>query len=158
MGAHGSRTFDDFVVGRSNKHAHAAALAAASGDGRRHRNPVFIWGRTGTGKTHLLQAIGHQFRTTRSGSGIVHTSVERFAIEFSAAIRRHRLGEFRARHRRCDLLLVPGVHALALREEIQPEFYATLRALQVRHAQIVVTPLARSECRRGLGLTPPAWR
>lgn len=133
------QTFASFVVGPSNQLAHAAAVAAAGGGGRRY-NPLFICGRTGLGKTHLMQAIAHRMQNDRPNSRILYISAERFTNEFITAIQHQRMDEFRNRYRHgCDLLLVDDIQFLAGREQTQEEFFHTFNALHGSGKQIVVT-------------------
>ena len=103
----GEFTFDTFVVGESNKMAYAAARAVADGVG--HYNPLFIYGDSGLGKTHLIYAIAHQIRTSRPSAKIIYTKGDDFINEFIELVRAGRGSEFRAKYRDADLLLVDDV-------------------------------------------------
>jgi chromosomal replication initiator protein len=132
-------TFPNFVVGPSNELAHAAAFAAAGGGGPRY-NPLFIAGRTGLGKTHLMHAIAHKVLAERPDACIVYVSAELFTNEFIQALQNHRMEEFRTRYRsECDLLLLDDIQFLAGREQTQEEFFHTFNALRDADKQIVVT-------------------
>ncbi len=132
-------TFANFVVGPSNQLAHAASMAAAGVNGRRH-NPLFICGGTGLGKTHLVHAIAHRVREERPDARIVYISAERFVNEFVQALTDQRMNDFRARYReRCDLLLVDDIHFLAGKTQTQEEFFHAFNALHQASKQIVVT-------------------
>lgn len=138
-GLNGKYTFGNFVVGPSNELAHAAAMAAAGGAGRRH-NPLFICGGTGLGKTHLVHAIAHRVREERPDARIVYISAEKFVNEFVQALTDQRMHEFRARYRdKCDLLLVDDIHSLAGKTQTQEEFFHAFNALHQASKQIVVT-------------------
>ena len=132
-------TFDNFVVGPSNQLAHAAAFASAGGGGPRY-NPLFLAGRTGLGKTHLMHAIAHKVLAERPGARIVYVSAEHFTNEFIQALQNHRMEEFRTRYRsECDLLLLDDIQFLAGREQTQEEFFHTFNALRDADRPIVVT-------------------
>jgi chromosomal replication initiator protein len=138
-GLNPKHTFKNFVVGPSNELAHAAAFAAAGGGGRRY-NPLFLAGRTGLGKTHLMHAIAHKVFADRPQSRIVYVSAEHFTNEFIQALQNHRMEEFRTRYRgECDLLLLDDIQFLAGREQTQEEFFHTFNALRDLDRQIVVT-------------------
>jgi chromosomal replication initiator protein len=132
-------TFQNFVVGPSNQLAYAASFAAAGGGGPRY-NPLFIAGRTGLGKTHLMHAIAHKVLAERPDARIVYVSAEHFTNEFIQALQNHRMEEFRTRYRaECDLLLLDDIQFLAGREQTQEEFFHTFNALRDADKQIVVT-------------------
>ena len=132
-------TFGNFVVGPSNQLAHAAAIAAAGGGGPRH-NPLFLCGGTGLGKTHLVHAVAHRFRTERPSSRILYVSAEKFVNEFVQSLQEGRMNEFRARYReRCDLLLVDDIQFLASKTQTQEEFFHAFNALHQADKQIIVT-------------------
>ena len=132
--------FANFVVGPSNDLAHAAALAAAGAGSVRRGNPLFIFGGTGLGKTHLLHAVGHHIRASRPDARIVVVSAEAFTNEFIAALANKEMDAFRTRYRmQCDLLLMDDVHNLAGREQTQEEFFHTFNTLHSADKQIVLT-------------------
>jgi chromosomal replication initiator protein len=132
-------TFSNFVVGPSNQLAHAASIAAAGGGGPRH-NPLFLCGGTGLGKTHLVHAVAHRFRTERPSSRILYVSAEKFVNEFVQSLQEGRMNEFRARYReRCDLLLVDDIQFLASKTQTQEEFFHAFNALHQADKQIIVT-------------------
>ncbi len=132
-------TFGNFVVGPSNQLAHAASIAAAGGGGPRH-NPLFLCGGTGLGKTHLVHAVAHRFRTERPSSRILYVSAEKFVNEFVQSLQEGRMNEFRARYReRCDLLLVDDIQFLASKTQTQEEFFHAFNALHQADKQIIVT-------------------
>jgi chromosomal replication initiator protein len=131
-------TFDNFVVGASNQFAHAASKAVANQPGD-HYNPLFIYGGVGLGKTHLVNAIGHQVLDGAEDARVVYLSSESFMNELIAALRRDRMDEFKSRFRRIDVLIVDDVQFLAGRERTQEEFFHTFNSLYDSHHQIVLT-------------------
>lgn len=130
--------FDNFVVGSCNQFAHAAARAVASSPSRSY-NPLFIYGGTGMGKTHLMQAIGRALLDERPGVRIVYTSGERFMNEMIACIRSNRMSTFQRHYRSADVLLVDDVHILAGKERTQEEFFHTFNELYDNQKQIVLS-------------------
>jgi chromosomal replication initiator protein len=131
-------TFDNFVVGASNQFAHAASKAVANQPSD-HYNPLFIYGGVGLGKTHLVNAIGHQVLDTNDDARVVFLSSDSFMNELIAALRRDRMDEFKSRFRRIDVLIVDDVQFLAGRERTQEEFFHTFNSLYDSHHQIVLT-------------------
>jgi chromosomal replication initiator protein len=121
-------TFDNFVVGASNQFAHAASKAVANQPGD-HYNPLFIYGGVGLGKTHLVNAIGHQVLDGAEDARVVYLSSESFMNETIAALRRDKMDEFKSRFRRIDVLIVDDVQFLAGRERTQEEFFHTFNSL-----------------------------
>ncbi|MBE7004796.1 MAG: chromosomal replication initiator protein DnaA [Ruminococcaceae bacterium] len=131
-------TFDTFVVGECNKLAHAAARAVADGASA-HYNPLFIYGDSGLGKTHLIYAISHQFRKRMPNAKIVYIKGDEFLNEFIRLVRSNRGEEFRAKYRDADLLLVDDVQFVAGKEQSQNEFFHTFNTLYESGKQIVLT-------------------
>ena len=131
-------TFETFVVGESNKMAYAAARAVADGASD-HYNPLFIYGDSGLGKTHLIYAIAHQIRSTRPSSKIIYIKGDDFINEFIELVRAGRGSEFRAKYRDADLLLVDDVQFVAGKEQVQNEFFHTFNTLYEAGRQIVLT-------------------
>lgn len=131
-------TFDTFVVGESNKLAYAAARAVADGASA-HYNPLFIYGDSGLGKTHLVYAISHQFHKRLPNAKIVYIKGDDFLNEFIHLVRAGRGDEFRAKYRDADLLLVDDVQFVAGKEQSQNEFFHTFNTLYEAGHQIVLT-------------------
>ncbi len=130
-------TFDEFIVGSSNNMAHAASLAVAQSPGRAY-NPLFIYGGTGLGKTHLMQAIGHHV-LRNSNARICYVTSETFINEFIESIQHNSFVQFRRKYRGVDLLLIDDIHFLTGKERMQEEFFHTFNALYDAHKQIVMT-------------------
>lgn len=131
-------TFANFVVGASNKFAHAAAEAVANKPGE-HYNPLFIYGGVGLGKTHLINAIGHQVFERLAAAKVGYFSAESFMNELIAAIREKRMDEFKNRFRKLDVLILDDVQFLAGREQTQIEFFHTFNTLHESHRHIVLS-------------------
>jgi chromosomal replication initiator protein len=132
-------TFETYVVGESNQLPAAAAQAVAESPGRCY-NPLFIYGGTGLGKTHLLHAVGNKIRQTNPQARVVYLSSEEFTNQFVEAVRDHRMPEFRRRYREeCDVLLLDDIQFLGKREETQKEFFYTFNALHEMSRAMVLT-------------------
>jgi len=131
-------TFDAFVPGPSNRFAHAAAMAVAEATPSTAYNPLFIYGATGLGKTHLLIAAGHHMYRLTPGIRVKYVTSEQFVTEFIKAVRERKGDEFRQRYREVDVLLVDDVQFLAKREETQTEFFHTFNHLHGAGKQIVI--------------------
>ncbi|MCX5737275.1 MAG: chromosomal replication initiator protein DnaA [Proteobacteria bacterium] len=131
-------TFDSFVVGKSNEFAHAASRAAAQDPGGVY-NPLFIYGGTGLGKTHLMQAIGHMVLDDNPQARIYYAPSERFMNEMIQAITAGRTLDFRRKYRNLDVLLLDDIQFLSGRDATQEEFFHTFNTLHDARRQIIVT-------------------
>jgi chromosomal replication initiator protein len=135
---HPRLTFDTYVVGSSNRFTHAASRAVAEKPGYAY-NPLFIFGGSGLGKTHLLHAIGHAVRHSRPEARVVYVPAERFTNEMIFAIQHTQTLAFRNRYRNVDVLLIDDIQFLAGKEGTQEEFFYTFNALRDAHKQVVVS-------------------
>ena len=131
-------TFDTFVIGTSNRFAHAAAVAVAEQPARAY-NPLFIYGGSGLGKTHLLHAIGHYTKTLFKGTHVRYISSEEFTNEFINSIRDDKAASFQRRYRDIDVLLVDDIQFLSGKVQTQEEFFHTFNTLHNANKQIVIT-------------------
>ncbi len=131
-------TFDSYVVGGSNRFTHAACRAVSERPGQVY-NPLFIFGGSGLGKTHLLHAVGHTVKRSRPDARVHYVPAERFTNEMIFAIQHGQTLAFRNKYRNVDVLLIDDVQFLAGKESTQEEFFYTFNALRDAHKQIVVT-------------------
>ncbi len=131
-------TFDTFVVGKNNELARAAAIAVAQNPGQVY-NPLFLYGGVGLGKTHLLQAIGHEIIKKMPDKKIFYVTCERFTNEFIEAISRGHIEKFKNNYRHVDVLLMDDIQFLAGKEGTQEEFFHTFNTLHQANKQIILT-------------------
>jgi len=131
-------TFDTFVVGNSNKFAHAASLAVAETPGRTY-NPLFIYGGVGLGKTHLMHAIGHYIKKNIPNIKIAYVTSEKFTNELIDSIKDKETVSFRNKYRKIDVLLIDDIQFLAGKERTQEEFFHTFNTLYESNKQIIIS-------------------
>ena len=131
-------TFDTFIVGSSNKFAHAASLAVATNPSKAY-NPLFLHGNSGLGKTHLLYAIGNEIKKNDPSKVICYIKGDDFTNELIESLRQAKMPEFRRKYRNADVLLVDDVQFIGGKESTQEEFFHTFNALHEAHKQIVLT-------------------
>ena len=136
---HENYIFKNFVRGPSNSFAYAAATAVAKGLGRTAYNPLFIWGGTGLGKTHLMEAIGHYVLDNNPEVSVCYITSETFLNEYVNALASAGLPAFRARYRRYDLLLLDDVQFIVGKKQFQEEFFNTINQLLIYNKQVVMT-------------------
>ncbi|MDR1048973.1 MAG: chromosomal replication initiator protein DnaA [Synergistaceae bacterium] len=129
--------FNSFVVGKSNRLAHAASLAVAETPGQAY-NPLLIWGGVGLGKTHLMHAICHYAIEKRGSLKAVYISSEKFVNEFIQSIQKGKMTEFRDRYRTVDVLLIDDIQFMAGKDSSQEEFFHTFNSLRDTNKQIVI--------------------
>lgn len=138
LGLNPAYTFDNFVVGPNNRFVHAAALAVAESPAKAY-NPLFIYGKVGLGKTHLMHAIAHCIAAKNQSLKIVYITSEQFTNQLINSIQNESTGKFRARYRGVDVLLIDDIHFIAGKESTQEEFFNTFNALHDAHKQIVLS-------------------
>ncbi len=131
-----SYTFDSFIVGSSNQMAYNASLAVSKKPGIQY-NPLFIYGGTGLGKTHLLQSIGNS--AIEEGKTIIYVTIEQFMNDFTFSIKNKNMDHFRAKYRNCDVLLIDDIQFLSGKEQTQEEFFHTFNELHNAKNQIIMT-------------------
>jgi len=132
-------TFDSFVVGDFNRFAHAAAMAVAEAPGKSKYSPLYIYGGTGLGKTHLVQAIGHFIKEENPRAKVIYVTSERFTSEFIGSIISKTTAEFNRVYRNVDVIILDDVQFFAGKESIQSEFFHVFNSLHQKGKQIVLT-------------------
>ena len=130
--------FDNFIVGNSNKYAHAVSVAVAEDPGNIY-NPLFIYGGSGLGKTHLMQAIGVHIIKNNPSASVLYVSTEMFTNELISAIKDNKTRSFRNKYRKLDVLLIDDIQFLEGKDSTQEEFFYTFEALYQNNKQIVIT-------------------
>ena len=132
-------TFENFIVGDCNRFAHASAVSVANNPGSRQRNPLYLWGNSGLGKTHLMKAIGYSIKQNYSDKNVLYTTCEEFTNAFVACMNNKKFDDFRNKYRNVDVLLIDDIQFLIGKEGTQLEFFNTFEALITAGKQIVIT-------------------
>ena len=130
-------TFDNFIVGSSNKFAHAACTAVASGAGGAY-NPLFIYGPSGLGKTHLMSAIVNEIKKNKPSAKVIYIKGEEFTNEMVKCLSNKEMDKFHDKYRSCDILLIDDIQFIAGKTSTQEEFFHTFNTLHENHKQIVL--------------------
>lgn len=132
-------TFDNFVVGSSNEYATAIAMSTAKNPGQEKNNPLFLYGNSGLGKTHLMQAIGNEILKNSPDMKVVYVTSERFTNEMIESLHVKDMGSFRQLYRNVDVLLIDDIQFIENKQGIQEEFFHTFNELYLNNKQIVLT-------------------
>ncbi len=138
FGLAGKYCFENFVVGKQNELAHAAAQAVSAAPGAAY-NPLYLYGGVGLGKTHLLQAIGNGLRARNPQANVLYVTCERFTNEFIDSVRNGKASEFKDRYRNVDILLIDDIQFITSKERTQEEFFHTFNHLHQNNKQVVIT-------------------
>ncbi|MES2909247.1 MAG: chromosomal replication initiator protein DnaA [Pseudomonadota bacterium] len=132
-------TFDNFVAGKGAQLAHAGCLQAADNPGAPHSNPLFIYGPTGLGKTHLMHAVGNEILRRNPAARVMYLTSERFVGDFITALQRNMMNDFKRLYRSLDALLIDDIQFFAKKESTQDEFFHTFNSLLQESRQIIMT-------------------
>lgn len=132
-------TFDNFVAGKGAQLAHAGCLQAADNPGAPHSNPLFIYGPTGLGKTHLMHAVGNEILRRNPSARVMYLTSERFVGDFITALQRNMMNDFKRLYRSLDALLIDDIQFFAKKESTQDEFFHTFNSLLQESRQIIMT-------------------
>ncbi|MCQ2467356.1 MAG: chromosomal replication initiator protein DnaA [Clostridia bacterium] len=132
-------TFENFIVGNCNRYAHAASICVADKPGQTQYNPLFLWGNSGLGKTHLMQAIGNRIVDIHPGMRVIYTTCENFTNEYIKSINSKNYNEFRDMFRNVDVLMIDDIQFLIGKEGVQSEFFNTFETLINNGKQIIIT-------------------
>lgn len=132
-------TFDNFVAGKGAQLAHAGCLQAADNPGAPHSNPLFIYGPTGLGKTHLMHAVGNEILRRNPSARVMYLTSERFVADFITALQRNMMNDFKRLYRSLDALLIDDIQFFAKKESTQDEFFHTFNSLLQESRQIIMT-------------------
>ena len=138
QGLNSQYTFDSYIVGAGNELAYAACQAISVNPGTKY-NPLFVYGDSGLGKTHLIQAVGNAIANNFGGSHVVYVASEQFVQEFLDAIRFKKISDFTAHYRSADVLIVDDIQFFAGKEKTQEEFFHTFNALKQANKQIIIS-------------------
>lgn len=131
-------TFDKFIVGKNNELAHAAAKAVSKAPGNAY-NPLYIYGQAGLGKTHLLQAIGHEILNNKPNTKLLYLTCEKFTNEFINTLRTNRANEFQQKYRNIDVLIIDDIQFIAGKEQTQEQFFHTFNDLYQKDKQLIIS-------------------
>jgi chromosomal replication initiator protein len=132
-------TFDKYITGESNQLAFSAAMAVAENPGRTRYNPIFVYGDTGLGKTHLLHAVGNHIVESKPNTNVLYTNSEKFTMEYVSAIKNNKVSEFVDQYRKVDVLIIDDIQFLEGKEKTQDNFFHTFNALHQAGKQIILT-------------------
>ena len=132
-------TFENFIVGDCNRFAYASAFSVAENPGLRQKNPLYLWGNSGLGKTHLMKAVGYKVQQLFPGKKVLYTTCEEFTNAFVSCLHNKAIDDFRNKYRNIDVLLIDDIQFLINKEGTQMEFFNTFESLVSAGKQIVIT-------------------